>query len=160
MRLIPARRDPTIDVEALVRFAVSVFWRASFHVWRIGDYLLSIDLGKQYNEQLRRFLLGIADLPENVVIYVAVSDATTAELTWFAPGHEKYEHVHRFEFAIPGVMFYLSVGGRMPEIMKVCCTYRSAEHYIYYGPKITDAIMRVMAGLVSVTRPSRRLLQQ
>lgn len=50
---------PDIDRDKLAYFALSVLWRASVHIWeQESGKPVSIDLGKKYNEQVRRYLLG------------------------------------------------------------------------------------------------------
>jgi hypothetical protein len=56
--------SPTVDRDRLGYFALSVFWRASVHIWKQRDGAsITIDLGKSYDESLRQFLLGQSALP-------------------------------------------------------------------------------------------------
>lgn len=47
---------PAIDLERIVYFAASVFWRAAVNDW--GENPIKLDLGP-YEDSLRRFLLGL-----------------------------------------------------------------------------------------------------
>jgi hypothetical protein len=48
---------PDLNMEAIIYFASSVFWRAGAHRWRRDRMIINIDLGK-YEEPLRLFLRG------------------------------------------------------------------------------------------------------
>jgi hypothetical protein len=62
---------PTINMDALVYFALSIFWRGSAHAWRnTSGRMEGIELGP-FEELIRRFLLG-GEFPENVVVLVSV----------------------------------------------------------------------------------------
>lgn len=63
---------PEIDMDALVYFALSIFWRGSAIVWRSagGPLFPGIDLGP-FEEPVRRFLLG-GEFPKDIVVLVAV----------------------------------------------------------------------------------------
>jgi hypothetical protein len=54
--LYEANRFPTINADALVYFATSVFWRGSVHGWN-DDRSVPVDL-HGYADQFRRYLLG------------------------------------------------------------------------------------------------------
>ena len=55
---------PDIDREKLGYFALSVFWRASVHIWRErGEEPITLDLGKVYNKSFRQYLLGQTGFP-------------------------------------------------------------------------------------------------
>jgi eukaryotic-like serine/threonine-protein kinase len=59
---------PSIDREKLGYYALSVFWRASVHLWKEpGLNAELIDLGA-YDEPLRKYLLGQTGFPANVVL--------------------------------------------------------------------------------------------
>jgi hypothetical protein len=49
---------PAINMTALVYFAMSMFWRASAHIWRnVSGFMEGIELGP-FEEPIRKFLLG------------------------------------------------------------------------------------------------------
>src|SRR5713226_5437987 len=60
---------PEINMDALVYFAVSMFWRGSAHTWRnVSGYMEGIELGP-FEEPIRRFLVG-DKFPADTVILV------------------------------------------------------------------------------------------
>lgn len=72
-RLVPyaGREIPGIDMEKLIYFGLSLFWRASVHEWKFLDSVINMPLG-DYEEVLRRFLLGGAGLGKDVLLSIFV----------------------------------------------------------------------------------------
>ena len=66
-------QTPQIDRAKLAYFALSIFWRASIHTWnQESGEKTRIDLGKRYDEEIRRYLLGETVIPRNAKLLVAV----------------------------------------------------------------------------------------
>src|SRR5262249_31459606 len=53
-----------IDLNKTTYFALSVFWRASVHRWRVEGREIKIELGP-YTELIRKFLRGTGNFPQN-----------------------------------------------------------------------------------------------
>jgi hypothetical protein len=63
-----------VRIEQLVYFATSIFWRAAVVDWWASEQRYeSIELGSKYQEELRKFLVGEADLSENFAVTVILS---------------------------------------------------------------------------------------
>jgi hypothetical protein len=63
-----------VSIEALVYFCVSVFWRASVCDWESSrEKYRAISLGAKYQEEIRRYLLGIGELPQVASILIIAS---------------------------------------------------------------------------------------
>jgi hypothetical protein len=104
------------DLEKLVYFATSVFWRGGVHDWKtnIGQKASAVDLGV-YLEPMRRFLLG-EPFPDNMVLTVNI---------WpYKPVHPLIQPVTseqlsqtewRDWFCAPGLYFFLFVGSHIPK---------------------------------------------
>lgn len=67
-----AAATPGIDMDALIYFALSIFWRGAAHRWRNIDkgVMEGIKL-EPYEEPIRKFLLG-GPFPDDIVVQVAV----------------------------------------------------------------------------------------
>ena len=113
-----------MQIEQVVYFGASVFWRAAVHRWTRtpGDY---IELGK-YEEPLRRFLLDEQRFPDDMVLSVMLSASKDEKtnrimsLPWLAGGTP----YHKFRFDIPGIMFMLYVGEQVPpECVRTCTAH-------------------------------------
>ena len=64
--LYEADKFPAINVDALVYFATSVFWRGSIHGWN-DDGSVPVNL-HGYADQFRRYLLGERRFPKHAVL--------------------------------------------------------------------------------------------
>jgi hypothetical protein len=66
-----ASSDPNINVNHLVYFCTSVFWRACVRDWTAsGRKYEAISLCREYQEQIRTYLLGEQQFPQNAAITV------------------------------------------------------------------------------------------
>jgi hypothetical protein len=120
-RLYDGSTVPGIEMDKLVYFAVSLFWRAAAHKWR-GETQLEFGL---YQEPIRLFLLGEGDLPRDVVVLVAVSPAIEPERSAATPFGSRVGACHRYYFDIPGVKFQLLMGKRIPGELRSICAHRT-----------------------------------
>jgi hypothetical protein len=123
-----------LRMDDLVYFAISVFWRAAVHTWRVDGRGYGISLGP-YEEPLRRFLRGETAFPDKFVLAVRVSSRPELLKTAHAPntGNGRGFHFHRF--VIPGLVFVLLSGGRIPTEHYTASTAPAQERYISIYPK-------------------------
>lgn len=126
------RTIPGVDVDRIVYFAASMFWRGGVHTWsapksktnnappnrlRLGPYL----------EPLRVFLVGEAPFPEHMYLSTWVElkrdeDANRYAVPPFMAFDTGY---HIFRFFIPGMVFTLWVGKTVSGEIQRTCTSRS-----------------------------------
>jgi hypothetical protein len=110
----PGTTIPGVELESLVYFATSVFWRAAVHDW--GDAEYRLQLGSHYQEEFRQYLMGVASFPNHVALLIEVSDASTLlEIPAFPFGGKTDGTYFSYRFHIPGVGFTLFLGKRIPE---------------------------------------------
>ena len=122
--LLPGVESRRLNVQKLVYFASSVFWRAAVHRWRLDDHELSRPtIGSKYEAELRSFLLGQQEFPKNASILVVVSASKITRSAMLFPYREKKTSEYwQYKFTIPGIAFRLFLGGRLPEkIRRSCC---------------------------------------
>jgi hypothetical protein len=85
-KVYSAAHTPTLDRAKIAYFALSIFWRASIHTWKEeSGERVTIELGKKYNEELRRHLLGEAPVPAHAFLMVAVCTDVESQKTFFVP---------------------------------------------------------------------------
>jgi hypothetical protein len=125
---------PAIDRAKLVYFGLSVFWRASVASWQdaSGVSEVRIDLGERYNEQIRHFLLGKAELPKYafLVLYVC-SDSDSARRS-FAPGDNGKTKAGRIKgFLMRGLEFHFGIGKSVPLYQRSLSLTNSKEEWIH-----------------------------
>lgn len=75
-KLVPyaGREIPHVNMDKLIFFGLSLFWRASVHTWTLLDGEIHLPLGPD-EEPLRHCLLGQAYIPNNMTMSVMVSGA-------------------------------------------------------------------------------------
>lgn len=103
--------DSAFDLERLIYFAGSVFWRASVHHWNsAGDLMRRAPLPTAVEEQLRRFLLHIDGFPKDTSLFLSVSAAIPPRPHCIFPQpmvrvSEDAPDIRAYGFAIPGLHF-------------------------------------------------------
>lgn len=109
--LYSAAVTPTIDRMKLAYFAISVFWRASVHKWRdVDGTLISIDLGRKYNEEIRQYLLGHAPVPRNARLGVVVcKDETSQHMFYMPTKHNQKSNTSPVGLTVRGMTFLFRI---------------------------------------------------
>jgi hypothetical protein len=122
---------PNVDREKLGYFALSVFWRASVHVWRKPEPAsTSIDLGP-YEDALRRYLLGQTHFPANVVLFFIVCTDTASLDSFHVPSRGRKKQDTTYTFQTRGINFFMTVGKQIPESMRKNCSVTSLDKWIF-----------------------------
>ena len=102
------RDTPKIDRDRLAYFAMSVFWRASVHTWKMANgETTSIRLGKKYDEEIRQYLVGDISIPRNTSLIVSVCTDKTSQRSFFAPSENGKTKDRSVGFGARGIMFFL-----------------------------------------------------
>lgn len=158
LSLYSASALAAVDVPRIAYFAASVFWRASAHQWHTNERdVEDIDLGKRYREEFRQYLLGDAGFPLEATLIVDVcSFQSPALASAMFPTGRNDSGYHYFTFSIPGILFYLFTGQRIPPGIRDCCILRSPERCLFSSLR-DDAIVERHLGLMKTARPSRKL---
>ena len=101
----PIKETTGINSDAYLYFGASVIWRSSAGKWSdlIGPRRGS--LGRKYQEEFRRFLLGEIGFPSKIYLKVSVDgDENITPFVTF-PEHGKSLGYHCHDFYIPGIRF-------------------------------------------------------
>jgi hypothetical protein len=123
---------PGLDVEKLVYFCVSVFWRAAVREWESsGRKYRGITLGPKYQEQIRRYLLADAYFPENAAVMLLVSGLKRPAIVFNFPDTIRIEASHAHTLQIPGLTFQLSLGAQRSAGVSESCVVRSEFHPLF-----------------------------
>jgi len=105
---------PNIDREKIAYFAISVFWRASIHIWKLENAEeVKIDLGKKYNEEIRRYLLGETPIPLRAALTVVVCTDARNQSTFFMPAENQKTRDRSVGFGARGMIFMFRIGKTM-----------------------------------------------
>jgi hypothetical protein len=144
-----------VDIGRLCYFAASVFWRASVHRWGGEEY---IDLGPIYTEQFRCFLLNEDDFPGNAVLVIHVSNADKPMEGAFPPTGGKVlgTPYHQYTFFLPGMLFTLVVGGRIPSQLRTICAVRSPKRLLFLSDKVQKVFESTAVEMLATNEMVRR----
>ena len=136
-----------VDLDKLVYFAASMFWRTSVGMWTLADRWFGRDgkmnLGSRYSEEVRLYLLGKAPFPRNAVsvVYVSDEDAPHASVTFAAGGRQKEGHCS-YSFQLPGLMFFLVLGQHIPDTIRGLCAVNNPVQRLVFLTKFPDEFTR------------------
>ncbi|MDD5766644.1 MAG: hypothetical protein PHW79_10420, partial [Candidatus Marinimicrobia bacterium] len=72
------------------------------------------DLGKRYQEEFRKYLIGEMEFPKNVFISLFVSEEKDLYPILVLPRCNRHEGVHLHHFYIPGIEIKLFIGNQQP----------------------------------------------
>jgi len=148
--MINARAVPSIEVDQLIHFAVSVFWRAGAWTWNALDHGSQIDLGP-YQERFRRFLLGEESFPERAVLIGNISNNPQPHVGAIFPFSNRVNGVWQHRFSIPGMAFWLHLG-HFRDAIPAFCAVRSGV--VFYSDTLNDNFEREMGALMGTARPA------
>jgi hypothetical protein len=157
-------KTPGVDLDKLVYFAASVFWRTSVGKWALADRWSGrdgkMDLGPRYSEELRLFLLGEAPFPSNAVLVVYVSDAAapSASVTFAAGGRQK-EGYSSYSFQIPGLMFFIVLGQSLPDTIRGLCAVNNPVERLIFLTRFPEEFTRKWTAEKIATLEPRDLLK-
>jgi hypothetical protein len=155
--IYPGRRIQGFDLDALIYFATSVYWRAGARRWWLHDHHGQLDLGP-YQEWLRLFLLGDGEFPNDAVAWVSVAASVKPENVVVFPYGGSRDGFHLYEFSVPGLAFHLFLGKRIPDEIRSLCAVRSAEGYTCLSSNVDLASFRAMVKKIPGTRPTGSLV--
>ena len=123
-----------LDVAQIAHFGAGMFCRAAAHQWSPieGQTPPRLDLGP-YEEELRRFVLGVSRFPDNAALIVSVtSDKSVLRNERFTVPHEdgREPGYRRHSFVIPGLHFELLVGSVLPPAARDLCIARTGLIFV------------------------------
>jgi hypothetical protein len=148
--IFAADTNPAIAVQKICHFALGVFWKASLHPWKFGE----ISLGP-YGEAIRTWLRGETAFPQNVALNVILSRPSGAQIVMNPPYLTTEQPCHTFLFHVPGVLFRLSVGNKIPVAEKTLCFCSSREHFIVVSDSVTKKVLHANAKNFSESKKTK-----
>lgn len=157
LRAYAASRNPAIEIDKLIHFAMGVFWKASIHSWEGGNQTPRIELGP-YRESVRTFLGGETPFPKNMGLVLGVQPREKALVSFSLPYRNPEREFHGFTFHVPGIVFVLSVGKNLGRNMPLMCFATNPAHPILVADLARD-IAGVGASIFAKARKSRKLIE-
>ena len=151
---------PEIDIEKLIYFGASIFWRASVVDWPMGKKKIwLVNLGPVYEEQFRQYLNGESGFPVNAAIWVAVVRSESPAPLINFPVDEIKGKYHQHHFDIFGLSYFLYVGSSLPDEITRYCAAQTLERYMFFTD-IGRIIDRKAAEFFNKSKPNRKLVER
>jgi hypothetical protein len=115
--------DEAFDLEKLIYFGASVFWRVSVHHWRGLEHLMTrAKLPESSEEALRTFLLHEDQFPTDLVMLISISKTEPLpHLTHPSPmlrSKEGGPEIAGYAFMIPGLQFRVLCGDLSTDMLR------------------------------------------
>jgi len=150
-RLIDGRALPDVEMDKLVFFATSIFWKASAREWRFIDHWDRLEFGP-YEEKFRSFLNHEADFPDSVSLVISVSGNPNPHVGAIYPYMAaRVSGTRQFRFSIPGMAFWLHQGN-LPEHLKEFCAHRTGR--ICFVPDLNKIYLDEAMPMIANAKPS------
>lgn len=145
-----------VDTDKLAHFALGVFWKASAHVWRAHDGSpIHHSLG-QYEEAVRRYLMGEMGFPTELVLIVTVCTDYHSQNNFFFPCEVRGNQVKSYGMLARGIHFRLFAGVDLPQTIRDSSCITSSQRPIFTGnaKKISGHAFLFLHG---TSRPSKSM---
>jgi hypothetical protein len=140
------RSIKTVDMEKLVYFAISVFWRGAVHEWK------SVQGGRPptvylcgYEEPIRNFLLGAESFPLDVALWVFVCPSGRKLNAMLVPSDAHIPECSRYWFYISGLGFMLHFASNLPSHFKTMCAHHSPEGVLIVSTEFEKVVRQVLS---------------
>lgn len=143
---INAKSFPTVDLEKLIYFGASIFWKASARQWWALDHPTQLEFGL-YEDCLGQFLLGKRPFPERASLLINLSGNPNPHVGAIYPyGGGRVQGTRQYRFAIPGIAFWLHLG-QIPAPLRAMCAHHSAT--VCLTPDLNEMFVRDMGSLIA-----------
>jgi hypothetical protein len=128
-----ARNIAEFDVDKMVYFGMSVFWRGAAREWRSSTGALAppVEL-REYFEPIREFLLG-GKFPDDVFIMTLIHNLKPPDQAVLPVLPAQGPYGSFYWFYVNGLGFELHLGGGTPLAIRNVCTAHNAS-----GPIVVD----------------------
>ncbi len=150
-------RNPKIEVDKLIHFAMGVFWKASVHSWTGSSREPRIELGP-YRDEVRNFLRGETSFPHHMGLVVGILPRSKALISFNQPYRACAEGYHNFLFYVPGVQFVLSAGKQIPSDTRDICFASNWAHPILVAD-FSEDVKGLFRRIATKAHKSQKLVQ-
>jgi hypothetical protein len=124
-----AVKNPEIQVDKLVHFAMGMFFKAAVHSWERDKKEPMIELGP-YLENVRTFLMGETGFPGRMTLNVGVLPPPVKAISCSYPYRGSNTTCHNYLFYVSGIEFALGVGRQIDAVAREACFASSPLHPI------------------------------
>jgi hypothetical protein len=124
-------KDLGVDTDPFAHFSLGLLWKGSVHKWNTAEgQTTSINLG-QYEDRIRRYLLGETGIPDGVYVVVAVCEDIGSRGMVFAPTRVIEARHQMFSILVRGLWFHVVVDERAQKETKDVCCVRSEKRVLH-----------------------------
>jgi len=157
-RMYSEKDTPKINRTRLLYFCMSIFWRASAHLWK---GLRPTELGP-YGESIRKYLLGETAFPSRISVQLFVATDWLTQNTIFDPSTMKrFGPFKSHGFVTRGLVWWMHVGKQVPiDFYNICfetankaivvndCEAKTLQVYTELGKtsRVALALQKEMSG--------------
>jgi hypothetical protein len=160
--LIAGKATAGFDMEKLIYFGASIFWRGAAHQWApIDGYEVPVVHLGPYQEQLRLFLVGQNSFPANVSLTIMLwpfekvpPAALMPDLSHQTAGWNQYW------FYITGLGFVLDFGKSVPAEVRSRSSSHSAEGLVTISKPFGDMVWKQMKKLATDFSSLEQMLKE
>lgn len=152
-----------LDMEKIVYFAMSVFWRGAVHVWKSSLHSEAPDVNLcAYEEPIRQFLLGASPLSDDVAVTVYVCPKGSILNAVLFPWDEHLPDCSRYVFYISGLGFVLHFADKLAPQFKATCAYHSPDKVVIVSADFEMVIRDILRDQVKSSDGSKvaKMLQE
>jgi hypothetical protein len=109
-KVYDALKVSRLDIQQLIYFAASLFWRAGIADWKVrfAD-APKIDLDAQLMTELQQYLLGKSPFPARASVFIVLDETATPFRAMWCPRKQGERPELRYSLYIPGMIFELGV---------------------------------------------------
>lgn len=153
----------SLDMEKIVYFAMSIFWRGAAHVWESSLHSQAPDVHLcGYEEPIRQFLLGASPLSEDVSLTVYVCPNGGVLNAMLVPWDAHLPECSRYLFYVSGLGFVLHFADKLAPQFKATCAYHSPDKVIMLSGDFENLIRDILRDQVKNRDSSKvqKMLQE
>jgi hypothetical protein len=147
-----------IRTATLAYFALSILWRAAVHSWHLPDgsgATSRIDLGEN-EEPIRRYLLGSASFPNDVVVVLTVCTDWVSRNIVTTPSHVSASPYNKYYLQTQGLYFAIMTGSSLPPDIRQLCCASSYNKWIFAANR-EEQSTNILESLVPTSKPAPNL---
>jgi hypothetical protein len=146
--LIAGKATKGFDMDKLIYFGASIFWRGAAHQWKpINGYEIpTVRLGV-HQEQLRLFLRGESGFPTDVSLSVMLFPYDPVPPGFLLPSALGPEG-EKYWFYITGLGFILDLGANSPIELRKFSTSHSPEQFVTIDEQFGDMVWKEIKQVV------------
>ncbi len=151
-RIYDVSKVEDVEVDQLIYFAASIYWRAAAANWATRAVSLPrIDFSPQLMTSLNDYLMGRSGFPSQLFLWVSVAEEKIPlRLMTFPQRDSAFQDHGRYEFHIPGMMFQLFV--KAPQELDVL-SLNNSPHRIMLSKLVRKRVERFAAPMVMKSKP-------